>query len=191
MPIEIKIPGIGNGILKFTKDSISYKNSTLKYSEITHISCRMEFISHTFLPNEGIVSFTFFSKTKKIDVGFTTSVTVTAKEATEILTQIFSITKSVMVPLILKDLVKRIVDDGETVKIGHISFDKEGYSIKKLFRKDDKVLWTGNLIEPKLIQGRYVLFRPKNDNFVYFTECSLENPNVILIPELLQTLHCK
>ena len=55
----------------------------------------------------------------------------------------------------------------------------------------DKVLWTENLIEPKLIQGRYVLFRPKNDNFVYFTECSLENPNVILIPELLQTLHCK
>lgn len=187
--IEIEIPGRSKDVLRFSNDSLSYKNKVLRYREIKDISCRMESLSINHLPTKHSFFFVFSGIDSDITILFNASFIIKLREKKEVFSKIYAISKKILVPIIVSDLVNKITKEDETIKIGPVFFNKNGYYTKNLFRKESWVYWKDKKIKPVLEQGRYFLIKEENNRFKYFAEIPLENPNGILIPELLESLY--
>jgi hypothetical protein len=187
--LEIKIPGKRNGVLKFSRDSLSYKDTTLKYSEITKISCRSLSTRVNFLTAKHEFYFSFSSNGKKVKVYFQAPFNIGLKEKTPIYSKIYTINKKIVVPEVVDTLVREILESNKIISIGSVYFDKRGYFKKRFLRKDERVTWSDDIAEPRLIRGHYVLYKKEKDEFKTFSAINLANANAILIPELVQALY--
>lgn len=187
MSIDVEIPSKGKPILKFTQDELSYKDTTIKYKDINAISCYMQSISVYYLPAEENYFFEFYGNEEKIEISFTTSFNLFFNQE-EVFGKIFSLSKRLFVPEIVSDLVDRIINKNETIQIGNVYFNKEGYYKKRFLKKDKWLLWKDNMINPQMFQGGYLLGSGGNGKLKQFANISLATKNGIVIPELVQNL---
>ena len=187
--IEITIPGRSKDVLKFAHNSISYKEKVLRYNEIKDISCQMESLSVNHLPTKHSFFFVFSGTNANIKIFFNASFIIKLNEKKEVFSKIFAVSKKIVVPIIVTNLVNRIMNEDETIKIGPVFFNKNGYYTKNLFRKECWIYWKDKKIKPVMEQGRYFLIKEENNRFKYFAEIPLVNPNGIVIPELLESLY--
>ena len=187
---DIEIPGIGgNNVVRFTNEYLSYKDKQLSYFDITAISCKQIYHSTNLIPTNQEFSFAFYGTNTKIILNFGTALNIGANNRKEIFYKLFSISKGIIVPILVTKLVKKIVSEDETIKIGEVSFNKNGYYRRKFFGGEDWVYWKENIAEPMLNSGSYNLYKENNGSFRHFSSIPLEMLNSILIPELVQSLY--
>ena len=95
-----------------------------------------------------------------------------------------------VVPLVLPrltdKLVKKIFDEDITIVIGNIRFDKTGYHRSRRLRKDESILWSDQIYIPKFNYNGVVLFKTKNNAPNPFAHVSLDEPNSVVIPALVE-----
>jgi hypothetical protein len=89
-------------------------------------------------------------------------------------------------PIIVNRLMKLIFEDDQTVTIGKIDFDKNGFHSSKLFR-DKSVLWENDLYPAQINQGVVFLFENKNNQKKQFADMPLKEPNAPIIPTLVES----
>lgn len=187
---DIEIPGMGSShIVRFTNEYVSYKDTRLNYSDITAISCKQIYHSTNLIPTNQEFSFAFYGTDNKIILNFGTALNIGANNRKEIFYKLFSISKGVVVPILVTNLVKKIVNEDETIKIGEVFFNKNGYYRRKFFGGEDWVYWKDNVAEPMLNSGIYNLYKENNGHFRHFSSVPLEMLNSILIPELVESLY--
>lgn len=187
---DIEIPGLsGSHIARFTKEHVSYKDKQLNYYDITAISCKQIYHSTNLIPTNQEFSFAFYGTESKIILNFGTALNIGANNRKEIFYKLFSISKAVIIPILVTNLVNKIVKEDKTIKIGEVSFNKNGYFRRKFFGGEDWVHWKDNVAEPMLSNGSYNLYKDNKGNYRHFSSIPLEMLNSILIPELVQSLY--
>lgn len=97
---------------------------------------------------------------------------------------------SLVGPFIVKRFVDQIFDRGETVKIGAVEFDKEGYFFMrtKFFggKVKESVPFDDNLYVPKFDSGDVILFKHADGKSAQFTRVSMSTDNAVVLPELIK-----
>ena len=88
-------------------------------------------------------------------------------------------------PIIVDKLVRSIFEDNQTVTIGKVDFDKNGYHTSKIFKRKS-VLWNDDIYPAENIQGTNFLFEKKDDMRREFATVHLKEPNAYVIPELVK-----
>jgi hypothetical protein len=189
--LDIEIPGIvSSQNVRFTNESVSYKNKRLKYSDITAISCKQELHTVNLIPSEQYFHFSFYGTNQKIKLDFSTVFNIGVTKRKESFYKLFTISKTVIVPILVDKLVNKIIKENETIKIGWVSFNKYGYFRKMFFGREDWVHWEDSVAEPTLDSGSYDLYKQGSGGvFLNFSRIPLEVLNSILIPELIQSLY--
>lgn len=93
-------------------------------------------------------------------------------------------------PLIVKKYIEQIFDKGETVKIGYVEFNKDGYSYyrSKFFggKVKESVPFDDNLYVPKFDSGDVILFKHADGKSAQFTRISMSTDNAVVLPELIK-----
>lgn len=91
-----------------------------------------------------------------------------------------------IVPIILAKLMRTIFEDNQTVTIGKVDFDKNGYHTSKIFKRKS-ALWKNVEYKPKIAydQGKVLLF--ESEMYQPFTTVRLKEPNAHVIPELVES----
>lgn len=187
--IEIEIPGRSKGVLRFSQGSLSYKDKTLKYTDIEYISCQIHTTYYNFLPGPTELWFVFGRQDYSIKVVFGHSFKVRLKEQKERWSQIFALSKKLIVPLIVDKLVDSVVNKDETVFIDPLSFNREGISKKRFLRKREWILWKDKVYKSPLLRGCYIINKDENGELKPFAAVPLQYANGIVIPELVESLY--
>lgn len=189
----IEIPGVtGSSEVAFSDDSISYKNTTIPYTEIEGISCKQIYHSMNLVPTHQDFTFSFYgSRGRSINLSFGTTLHLGAKNRKQIFAQLYVISKEFFVPIIVRKLAEHIFDRGETIQIGSVYFNKHGYYKKKLFGLggEDWVHWTDSVGEPDMQSGQIILYKAKDGEYKHFASVALETTNAIAIPDLILYLY--
>src|SRR5690606_27944815 len=94
----------------------------------------------------------------------------------DIFSKIYGRIDSFVEPIIVGRLVKLIFEKGETVTVGKIGFDSNGYHSSKIFR-GKSVLWEDDLYPAQISQGWVFLFENKNNQAKQFATIPLKEPN--------------
>ena len=87
-------------------------------------------------------------------------------------------------PVIVDRIVKSIFEDDQTITIGKVNFDKNGFHTSKLFRSRS-VLWQYDLYPPQLNQGIVFLFENENNSAKEFAAIPVREHNAIMLPDLI------
>jgi hypothetical protein len=88
--------------------------------------------------------------------------------------------------IIVDKLVKLIFEEDETVTIGKINFDKNGFHSSKLFR-GKSVMWEDDLFPSQINQGWAILFENKDNQAKQFATIPLKESNAAILPSLVDT----
>ena len=96
---------------------------------------------------------------------------------------------SLAVPHLIDHLVKRIFEKNESIRIGGVRFDHEGYHRSRALRDDESVLWHGTIYTPNVADNKIILYKSKNNEPKLFTTISLQEPNSITTPALVDACH--
>ena len=91
-----------------------------------------------------------------------------------------------IVPIILAKLMRTIFEDNQTVTIGKVDFDKNGYHTSKIFKRKS-ALWKNVEYQAKISydQGKVLLF--ESEMYQPFTTVRLKEPNAHVIPVLVES----
>lgn len=92
----------------------------------------------------------------------------------------------ILEPIIVDRLVRSIFEDNQTVTIGKVDFDKNGYHTSKFFKRKS-VLWNGDVYPAELFQGKSFLFENKSDMRQEFATVDMKEPNAYVIPPLIKS----
>lgn len=98
--------------------------------------------------------------------------------------KVFSYVIPFVEPIMVPRLVESIFKKDETVTIGKINFDKNGYHSSKMFR-GKSVLWKDDLYSAEIIEGIVYLFENKNNTSKVFATVPLKESNAIILPSLV------
>lgn len=188
--LEIEIPRIsGNKIIKFNDDCVSYKDTTIKYEEMTGISCKQIAHSTNLIPTHQEFNFSFYDTDSSISIDFGTTLHIGSKEKKEIFNKLYLISKNFLTPIIVEKMIDQIFKEDETIQIGYIYFNKNGYYKKKFLGGEDWVYWTDSIGEPGMESGSILLYKADGDKYRIFDRVELKVRNAILIPDLMVAIY--
>lgn len=100
--------------------------------------------------------------------------------------KLVGLSSKLIIPVIAKRYADRIFDNGETITIGGVSFDKNGYTRQKFWGGTETVLWGDKVYIPQLWQGFVVLYKEDNGRSRQFASVSMSTLNAVTIPALLK-----
>jgi len=187
---DIEIPGAsGSKIVRFTDSAMSCEGTTINYDDIEGISCKQIYHSLNLVPTHQEFSFTFHGSDKNIHLSFGTTLHIGAKSRKEIFFKLYALSKQILSPIIVSKLAKRILDEGETINIGGVNFNKHGYYKKKFFGGEEWVHWTENIGEPSIESGSIVLYKSATDKYKHFASIPLQTMNALVVPDLVVAMY--
>jgi len=190
--VDIEIPSItGKKILTFTENSIIFGNKCINYKDIDGVSCKQIYHSTNLIPTHQEYSFVFYGNNDRIDVNFGTTLHIGTESRKEIFNQLYVISKSFLAPIILRKIVKDIIDNGKTINIGGVNFTKEGY-YKKGFMGlggENWVHWTDSIGEPGMTDGNIILYKSDGAKYKHFASIPLEICNALVVPDLVSAMY--
>jgi hypothetical protein len=188
--ITIEVPGsFGGGTFLFKHNYVEYDKTKLFYKDIVGISYQAKSFSFNFIPLSQSYSFMIGTKDRSISLSFGTTLHIGGKTKREAWGKIVTAAATFIEPTIVKKLVERIFDDEETVRVGDISFTKDGYFRSKLFGGRDTVYWRETIYIPVLSDGSVHLFRDIKGQKKNFTSIAMSEVNAVVLPELLQACY--
>lgn len=188
--LAVKVPGVFGGFKVFFNDSyIQYKDKKVFYNAVTSMSFISKLTSINFLPVSQSFSYKVTAPNETISISFGTSFYIGHKAKQNAYGEIIALSDKFIAPHLIKKLMDKIFDMGQTVVIGGVEFSNKGYSRKKfkLFGKGDKetVYWTDTMYTPRYEKGNVVLWKDKNGTGKQFTLVSMAEPNAVILPALV------
>lgn len=93
-----------------------------------------------------------------------------------------------VMPHLVDNIVKRVFERGQPIRIGEIYFDKKGYHRQETFRVES-VLWDETIHVPGIVAAEAILYKDKNDAPERFASVSLRELNATIIPPLVKACH--
>ncbi len=152
---------------------MEYKGKKIYYKEVVEIS---------YHNKEAKFNFVIYTSKDKIDLTFSNQ--------QDLWIELINIAKQFIEPVIVTKLVKSIFEQDQSIQIGNIAIDKNGFHKSKLLRGIDSVLWPDETVyTAKLFQGNVVLYKDKNNTPKHFATIPLENSNAPILPELINNCH--
>ena len=91
-----------------------------------------------------------------------------------------------LVPVISDRFTKLIFDKGQTITIGEIDFDKNGYHNSKL-SSDKSVLWETDLYAPEIDKGMVLIFANRDNQSKRFATMPMNEPNALIVSALMKS----
>jgi hypothetical protein len=91
-----------------------------------------------------------------------------------------------LAPMIARKLTKRIFEEDETIEIGGIDFNKEGYFCERIFGSKKEVFWDKEVYMPRFESGEVILFWKKKDKVKWFKSVKMDKSNAVVIPYLVE-----
>lgn len=188
--LEIQIPSVlGDKKIVFTNNSLSYRDKTIKYQEITGMSCKQIYHSVNLIPTEQEFSFSYYKENEVIKINFGTALHIGAKNRKEVFAKIYMASQLLIVPIIIEKICSQIIYNNETVNIGKIFLNKKGYFKRKFFGGEEYVCWEDNIGEPIIKSGNVILYKFTSTKFEEFLEIPLDTVNAIVLPELIKKIY--
>jgi len=189
--VDVVIPTfLGNEIAQFRNDAIIYNGMKMNYTDIDSVSCKQIYRSINLIPYQQDFVFTYYSNTGTLQISFGTTMHLGIGSRKEAFGKLFTITKALIIPVVVGKLVHRMHANGETINIGGVYFNKVGYYTKSfLTNKENWVYWKDEVAEPQMASGTIVLYKSDGKQFKHFYGISVEIPNAIVIPDLVSAMY--
>ena len=149
---------------------MEYKKSRIYYEDASSILYYM---------SEGRIMFRLASQTDSIRVG------LDEPSWDELVGNVW---ESAIPPLIA-NLVRLVFEGKDGMHVGNVRFDRTGYHDSKRPRSDGSVLWEDEVYAPQLKGGKFILYADKNGSPEHFASIPVEEPNAIIIPELVKACY--
>ena len=131
-------------------------------------------------------SFMVGSDDHTIDISWGTTLYIGNNKKQDVWQKLAGIGAHVILPQIVKKMVRRIFVNGETVRVGAIEFTREGYSRGKLFGGREHVPWTDTIYVPQFGAGNVTVWKNKNGKGVSFATVPMSTPNAVVLPDLIK-----
>jgi hypothetical protein len=188
--LAIEIPGtFGGGTIIFKPDHVTYNGRTIYYKDASRISYHAISQSINLVPVSQSYSYMVSSPTETIEVSFGTTLYIGNKKKKDVWAQLAGVSQHVIEPQIVKKFVHRIFAVGETVAIGGVEFNRDGYSHSKLFGGRETVSWRDKIFIPQFASGSVTLWKNKDGKAASFKSLSTKTPNAVVLPELVKACH--
>lgn len=188
--LDIEIPGfLKNRNIRFTTDKILLEDKSMKYEDISAVSCKQVFHSTNLIPTSQEFSFSFYTLYDSIVLNFGTSLHIGTKARKDIFSKLYFLTKNLIAPILVKKMILDIIEDDNTVQVGSIYFDKSGYYKKRFLRGEDWVHWTDIVPTPIIKSGEIVLYKREGNKYSMFNSIPVSALNAIVIPELVEVMN--
>lgn len=185
--IALEIPGtFSSKPSVFKSRFVEYGNKKLFYKDITRISYHAVNSSINFIPTSQSYDFMIASDKEKISLSFSSVLYIGNKEKKDTWMKLIGLCEHLIEPLLVQQIVRRIFEKGETVVIGKVEFDKNGYSRSKFWGGKECVLWSDTIYVPQFNEGNVILFKNKDGVAKNFDSISMETPNAVVLSELLK-----
>ncbi len=182
---EVRIPGIRKRSIVFESNRLTYRGKTFYYKDLTEIAFQARRLYVNGVPDSPTYRYRVCTGSDRINISFGNGFYLwneSAKEAYSII--VYSSQQRVYLSIIGK-ILERIFRYGETVQIGGLHINSEGYFIKRLFGGTAKVGWNETIYIPQFAKGETVVWQPRNGKGVRLTSISMLEPNAVLLPELI------
>jgi len=163
-------------IFKFKNNFLEYENKKMSYHDIEEISYIATAHSINGIPTGTTYKFTLVSIDDEISLS----------PDEEEWSKLINISKQIIEPIIIQKIIKQIFEKNVNYAIGEVTFNKKGYSKKKFFGGTDQVLWSDTIFIPQFYEGQVILFKEKNEKGAQFAAIKMDEPNAVVLPELLQ-----
>src|SRR5208337_1520747 len=180
---EIEIPGLWGRTVAFETNRLTYGGKTLYYKDITGIAFQARYLSLNNDPVSQSYRYRVRTDSDKIAITYRTVFFLWNKSRKETLSKLAGLSQQIIYPAIIEKLLVRIFRNGETVRIGYLYINSEGYFIKKLLGGTIKVGWNEEIYTPKFHTGKVMVWRPKKGKGVRLARISMLEPNAVLLPD--------
>lgn len=184
--ITINIHGLFSvGTAIFNKRCVEYDEKKLLYKDITEISYLATSHSVNFVPTGKSWDFYLGTDSQNISLSFGTS--LFGKKTEEgTFEKLIYVAKNLIEPVIVEKLMRRIFEKEETINIGGIELNKDGYCRSKFFGGKEWVYWTDTVYVPVYNAGQVALFKDKDGKGVSFSSIPMSTTNAVVLPELVK-----
>jgi hypothetical protein len=185
--LVLEIPGtLSTGVLIFKINFVEYDNKKIFYKDVLTVSYYSVKNSVNFIPTSQSYNFTIASDRERISFSFSSILYIGNKAKQDTWMKLIALSKHLIEPLLVQKLVRRIFEKGETIDIGGVQFDKNGYCRSKFFGGKEYVSWNETVYVPQLDAGDVVLFKDNNGKGKQFTRISMSTVNAVILPELIK-----
>ncbi len=190
--LSLDIPGYGGGNIVFKNNFFAWGGKKIFYKDVTSIAYHST--KHTTSVYGLPVSTRYSYNTSIVSgadrIAFSFSAGSDDSQEKEVWAKLAGILSHLVEPLIVKKYIEQIFDKGETVKIGSVEFNKDGYSYyrSKFFggKVKESVPFDDNLYVPKFDSGDVILFKHADGKSAQFTRISMSTDNAVVLPELIK-----
>jgi hypothetical protein len=190
--LVIDVPGaIGGGQVTFTQTHVHFKSKSIAYQDVEKISFHALHQSVNLIPVSQSYNFMIASDRTKISFSIGTSLHVGRKSKQEAWARVVTVAMQVLAPVIVKKLIGRIFNQYQPVKIGGVTFSRDGYSKTTLFGGAKTVSWGEKIYTPTMERGAVTLFQEKGGRGRPFATIKASEPNAVLIPDLVQACYTR
>jgi hypothetical protein len=185
--LVIDVPGtLGGGTVIFTNTDIHFKDKRILYQDVESMSFYALHRSVNLIPVSQSYSFMIASASSKISFSIGTSLHIGKKAKQEAWAKVVAVSMQLLAPIIVMKLVQRIFEKNQTIKIGGVTFSREGFSKSGIFGSGKTVLWSEEIYIPKMQSGEVILFKDKGGKGRVFATVKTSVPNSVVIPDLVQ-----
>ena len=185
--VAFEIPGtFGGGTIVFKPDHVTYDRRKIYYKDATRLAYHAMRRSLNLVPISQSYSFMVGSDDHTIDISWGTTLYIGNNKKQDVWQKLAGIGAHVILPQIVKKMVRRIFVNGETVRVGAIEFTREGYSRGKLFGGREHVPWTDTIYVPQFGAGNVTVWKNKNGKGVSFATVPMSTPNAVVLPDLIK-----
>jgi len=186
--LALDIPGtFGGGKIVFSNNYLTYDNRKIYYKDIISTAYHAGTRSINFIPISQSYSYMVATPEDTISISFGTTLYIDNTRKRDVWARLVGVSSHLIEPQIVEKLVRRIFQDGGTVHIGGVEFDRDGYYRSKVFGGRDSVLWHETIYVPSLAAGNVTLWKKKDGEATAFTTIPIAIANAVVLPEFVKS----
>jgi hypothetical protein len=186
--LALDIPGtVGGGKIVFSNSYLTYDNRKVFYKDVVSIAYHAATRSVNFVPISQSYSYMVATSDETISISFGTTLYIDNTRKKDVWLRLAGVSGRLIVPQIVEKLVRRIFQDGGTVHIGGVEFDREGYYRSKMFGGREAVSWRETIYIPAFAAGNVTLWKEKDGKATAFTTVPMSTANAVVLPEFVKS----
>ena len=186
---SVEVPVMGKPRIIFKKDSVEYKGRSIYYREAAAVCYTTINIVLHGIPSSQTYMYQVKGPSGRISASFASAFYIDNDKMKEKYAQILELSKKFLEPVVVARLVKEMFQSGAAIKIGGITFTRDGYSKKKLFGGAEQVKWADRVYIPQYHEGNVYVYKDKDGKARTFSVISMAAANSVLLPEFVQACY--
>jgi hypothetical protein len=181
----VRIPGFRKRSIIFESNRLTYREKTLYYTDVTEIAFQSSCVYYNGVPDSPTYRYIVCTGSDRINFSFGNGFYLWNESAKEAFSIIADLSQQKISPSIIDKLLDRIFHYRETLQIGDLHIDSQGYFVKRILGGTAKVGWSEPVYTPAFGYGEVLVWQSKKDKRVKLTAISMLEGNAVLLPELI------